>query len=90
MVSVLINEMSPIEILFNICFVYCFENKPGNSLWYPKSDHAFSGKLTLRGYQPIVLENIYRIDIKRLPNPLNTISPWCYHVLYNLVQGEFL
>ena len=90
MVSVSINEMSPIEILFNMCFVYCFKNKNRKALWYIKSAHAFSGKLTLRSYQPIVLGNIYKIDIKRLPNPLNTLSPWCYHVLYNLVQGEFL
>ena len=41
MVSVSINEMSPIEILFNMCFVYCFKNKNGKVFGTPSQTMPF-------------------------------------------------
>ena len=41
MVSVLINEMSPMVILFNILFVYCFENNNGKVFGTPSQTMPF-------------------------------------------------
>lgn len=50
------------------------KNKKYNNMRYTNSNRTFHGKLTLRGYQPTVLGHICKIDIKRLPNSLNTTA----------------